>query len=59
MVATKVHATLLSLNRRDNRGAIADEICGRLFKDGKKEDGPTLFPWNQEVYFNFKDPTRL
>ena len=33
-----------------------DRICSCHFKDGKKENGPTIFPWNKDKVFDFSDP---
>ncbi|XP_069103467.1 uncharacterized protein [Argopecten irradians] len=45
--------------RKDRRVTDADRICSCHCKDGLKENGPTLFPWNQGTYFDFQDPNSI
>lgn len=45
--------------RKDRRVNSSDRICSCHFKDGKKENGPTLFPWNQGTYFDFPNPNKI
>ncbi|XP_056013925.1 uncharacterized protein LOC130052580 [Ostrea edulis] len=42
--------------RKDRTVTSSDRICSCHFKDGRKENDPTLFPWNQGTYFDFQDP---
>lgn len=46
-------------NFADRRVSDADRICSCHFKDGRKENGPTLFPWNRGSYFDFGDPSTI
>ncbi|XP_048777675.2 uncharacterized protein LOC125681560 [Ostrea edulis] len=45
--------------RKDRTVTSSDRICSCHFKDGRKEKGPTLFPWNQGTYFDFQDPNTI
>ncbi|XP_062592022.1 uncharacterized protein LOC134253515 [Saccostrea cucullata] len=47
--------------RQDRTVTAADRsrICSCHFKDGKKENGPTIFPWNQGQYFDFGDSNAI
>ena len=37
--------------------AASDRICSCHFKDGIKDNGPTLFPWSS--VFDFEDPNKI
>lgn len=45
--------------RKDRRVISSGRICSCHFKDGRKENGPTLFPWNQGTYFDFPNPNKI
>nr|XP_022286236.1 uncharacterized protein LOC111099146 isoform X1 [Crassostrea virginica] len=47
------------LCRRKDRSvnAASDRICSCHFKDGIKDNGPTLFPWSS--VFDFEDPNKI
>nr|XP_022323016.1 uncharacterized protein K02A2.6-like [Crassostrea virginica] len=49
------------LSRRKDRtlNVQGDRICDCHFKDRKKENGPTIFPWSSEKIFDFTDPCKI
>lgn len=48
-----------SFGRRGDRTSTEnDRICSCHFKDGRKDNGPTMFPWNRDKHFDFPEVER-
>ncbi|XP_042141971.1 uncharacterized protein LOC120836683 [Ixodes scapularis] len=41
--------------RADREPGTYSRICSCHFKDGKKSNVPTIFPWNEKKRFQFPD----
>ena len=47
----------LSSRRKDHKPSTQnDRMCSCHFVDGKKENGPSIFPWPTGRTFNYVDP---
>lgn len=44
--------------RKDTEPNAHARLCSCHFKDGKKENGPTIFPRNEKTRFDFPDPEK-
>jgi len=44
--------------REDRQPCVSSRICSCHFKDGKRENGPTIFYWNNDKFFDFESPEK-
>ena len=45
--------------RADRKRNGNDRICSCHFKNGLKDNGPSIFEWNKSKLFDFEDPTKI
>lgn len=55
----KTNYSIIYFRRSDSTPTVNSRLCSCHFKNNLKENGPSIFAWNEKVFMNFRSPEKI